>query len=426
MSPQAQSVRAERMESEIKGAARYRRRVATVLRYRPPRSTTDRVVAGVAGGLAERIGVDAILVRLAFVVLSFAGGFGVAAYVFCWARGTERPADEIASVREPSLRLAALAMIFVGLLLLLREAGLWFGDALVLSVILGAAGSAIIWTRNTGIVAARKGSSKRSGWHASSSSRRLPALRLLAGLPLIVGGMAMFLQANRALAAARNLAFAVAVTMIGFALVLGPWIWRLGHQLAHERGERIRSEERADMAAHLHDSVLQTLALIQRNRDPERMASLARGQERELRAWLCGKTKVSDDGTGLLSTALDERAGHVERLHRIPVEVVVVGDRPMDPSLRALVEAAGEAMHNAAKHSGAIVVSVYLEVEDDVVRVYVRDEGKGFHPPSVPAHRRGIAESIRGRMERYGGVAVVESLVGEGTEVRLEMSLRPT
>jgi signal transduction histidine kinase len=103
----------------------------------------------------------------------------------------------------------------------------------------------------------------------------------------------------------------------------------------------------------------------------------------------------------------------------------VVGDRSMDPGLRALVEAAGEAMHNAAKHSGANVVSVYLEVEDDVVRVYVRDEGRGFHPASVPAHRRGIAESIRGRMERYGGVAVVESLVGEGTEVRLEMSLRP-
>jgi signal transduction histidine kinase len=179
------------------------------------------------------------------------------------------------------------------------------------------------------------------------------------------------------------------------------------------------------MAAHLHDSVLQTLALIQRNRDPERMASLARGQERELRAWLYGKSRAIDAGRTRLSGALDEAAGRVERLHRVPVEVVVVGDQAMNSSLRALVDAAGEAMHNAAKHSGATVVSVYMEVEDDVVRVYVRDEGKGFRPASVPGHRRGIAESILRRMERYGGVGAVESLVGEGTEVRLEMPLRP-
>jgi signal transduction histidine kinase len=413
------------MEKDIQASARVRGRIATALRYRPVRSRSDRIIAGVAGGLAEQLGIDAVLVRLAFVVLTFAGGFGVAVYLFCWARGTDAAALKTTPVREPPLRIAALGMIFVGLLILLRETGLWFGDALVLSVTLGAAGSAIIWTRNAGFTMGRRGRLNGPGRHAPLRSRRLPALRVLAGLPLIVGGMAMFLQANRALAAARNLAFAVAVTIVGFGLVFGPWIWRLGRQLAFERGERIRSEERADMAAHLHDSVLQTLALIQRNRDPERMATLARAQERELRAWLYGKARAGDDGKELLSSALDERAGRIERLHRIPVEVVVVGDRAMDSSLRALVEAAGEAMHNAAKHSGATVVSVYLEVEDDVVRVYVRDEGKGFLPSSVPGHRRGIAESIRGRMERYGGVAVVDSLVGEGTEVRLEMSLRP-
>jgi signal transduction histidine kinase/phage shock protein PspC (stress-responsive transcriptional regulator) len=415
---------AARTEKDIHASARVRGRIATALLYRPVRSRSDRVIAGVAGGLAERLGIDAVLVRLAFVVLSFAGGFGVAAYLFCWARGTDDPAQKATPVREPPLRLAALGMIFAGLLLLLREAGRWFGDALVLSVTLASAGSAIIWTRNAGFTFARRGRSNGRGRHAPLRSGRLQALRVLAGLPLIVGGMAMFLQANRALAAARNLAFAVVVTVVGFALVFGPWIWRLGRQLAFERGERIRSEERADMAAHLHDSVLQTLALIQRNRDPERMATLARAQERELRSWLYGKSR-GDDGKKLLSSALDERAGRIERLHRIPVEVVVVGDRAMDASLRALVEAAGEAMHNAAKHSGATVVSVYLEVEDDVVRVYVRDEGRGFLPSSVPGHRRGIAESIRGRMERYGGVAVVESLIGEGTEVRLEMSLKP-
>jgi phage shock protein PspC (stress-responsive transcriptional regulator) len=394
-----------------------------MLRYRPPRSSSDRVVAGVAGGLADQLGVDAILIRLAFVVLSSAGGFGVVAYVFCWVRGKEAVPSPPPVRKAPQL--AGLAMICAGLLLLLRTVGLWFGDALVLSVILGATGSAIIWTRSDQVSIGHRGRSIPRTPRPARMSRRSSALRLVAGLPLVVAAMALFLAANKALAAARNLAFAVAVTMVGFALVFGPWMWRLGHQLADERGERIRSEERADLAAHLHDSVLQTLSLIQRNRDPERMASLARGQERELRAWLYGKSRGIDDGKTRLSTALDEAAGRIERLHHVPVDVVTVGDHVLDSHLRALVEAAGEAMHNAAKHSGATQVSVYLEVETDVVRVYVRDEGRGFRPAAVPRHRRGIAESILRRMERYGGVAVVESLVGEGTEVRLEMSLRP-
>lgn len=261
----------ERIKEEIPGTTPLRHRVVTVLGYRPVRSTGDRLIAGVAGGLAKQLGVDAILVRLAFVVLSFVGGLGVAAYVFCWARGKE--AVDSSSVRGSPRQLVAQAMIFAGLLLLLRAAGLWFGDALVLSVTLAAAGSAIIWTRNAEVSIAGRGRSDRIARHASRASRHVPALTVMAGLPLIVAGMALFLQANRALTAARNLAFAVAVTMIGLALVLGPWIWRLGRQLADERGERIRSEERADMAAHLHDSVLQTLALIQRHRDPEQMAS---------------------------------------------------------------------------------------------------------------------------------------------------------
>jgi signal transduction histidine kinase/phage shock protein PspC (stress-responsive transcriptional regulator) len=400
------------------------RRLAAVFRYRPPRSSSDRVVAGVAGGVADQLGVDAILIRLAFVVLSSAGGFGVLAYLYGWVRGKEAVPSSTPGRRSPS-QLAGLGMVCAGLLLLLRAVGLWFGDALVLSVIMGATGSAIIWTRNDQISIGHRGRSIPRTPRPARMSRRSSALRLVAGLPLVVAAMALFLAANRALAAARNLAFAVAVTMVGFALVFGPWMWRLGHQLADERRERIRSEERADLAAHLHDSVLQTLSLIQRSRDPERMASLARGQERELRAWLYGKSRGADDGKTRLSAALDEAAGRVERLHRVPVDVVTVGDHVLDSHLRALVEAAGEAMHNAAKHSGATHVSVYLEVEDDVVRVYVRDEGRGFRPEAVPRHRRGVAESILRRMERYGGVAVVESLVGEGTEVRLEMSLRP-
>jgi signal transduction histidine kinase/phage shock protein PspC (stress-responsive transcriptional regulator) len=380
-------------------------------------------VAGVAGGLGEQLGVDGVLVRLAFVVLSCAGGVGLVAYLVAWSLGKEN-VDRTPHRASPR-QFVALAMTLSGLLLILREMGLWFGDGLFVSVTLAAAGSAIIWTRNNDRSAQRTEQPPGQGRHGRRTGRRDAAvLRILLGLPLVVAGMATFLATHRALAAARNLAFAVAVSMVGFGLVFGPWMWRLARQLAEERRERIRSEERADMAAHLHDSVLQTLALIQRSRDPQQMATLAHGQERELRSWLYGRMRAADQGAGTLSAALDEVAGRVELMHRVPVEVVAVGDRRLDGRLKALVDAAGEAMNNAARHSGAGVVSVYMEVEGDLVRLYVRDEGRGFNAVSVPRDRRGIAESIRGRMERNGGVAVIESAVGEGTEVRLEISLR--
>jgi signal transduction histidine kinase len=171
------------------------------------------------------------------------------------------------------------------------------------------------------------------------------------------------------------------------------------------------------MAAHLHDSVLQTLALIQRTGDPDEMVALARGQERELRTWLYGKTPAGPADS--LSAALDALAAEVERTHRVRIEVVLVGDCPLDDGVRALVHACREAMVNAARHSRARGVSVYAEVEEDVVTAFVRDQGVGFARGAVPPDRRGIAESIEGRMERNGGVAVIESAPGRGTEVRL-------
>ena len=213
-------------------------------------------------------------------------------------------------------------------------------------------------------------------------------------------------------------------TAAGLGLILGPWMVRLGRQLTEERRRRIRSEERAEVAAHLHDSVLQTLALIQRSSDPVEMGILARGQERELRAWLYGRTGAGSNGGDQLSVALDEAAGRIERIHRVPVEVVTVGDCPLDHSLRGLVEAAAEAMSNAARHSGAGVVSVYAEVGPEDVRLYVRDQGSGFDLATIPAGRRGIAESIEGRMHRHGGTATIATEQGEGTEVFLSMPRR--
>jgi signal transduction histidine kinase len=213
---------------------------------------------------------------------------------------------------------------------------------------------------------------------------------------------------------------AALVTAAGVTLVLGPWLVGLARDLGRERTERIRQEERAEMAAHLHDSVLQTLALMQRTDDPRRVVTLARAQERELRRWLYEKGPPVE-GERLVA-ALRSAADRVETDFDVPVEVVAVGDRSLDDPTRAMVAAAGEAMTNAARHSGAGSVSVYLEVGDEVVDLWVTDQGKGFDPDGIPPDRQGIAASIVARMRRHGGTAEVRSEPGEGTEVHLRFA----
>ena len=389
------------------------------------------MISGVAGGIAEKLEIDGVVVRLAFVVLAFAGGFGIVAYLFAWLVAAERPAEPGASgAPEPrstgARQVIAVALVVAGLMQLLREAGLWFGDAVAWSVGLAAFGSAMLWTRkdDTGRARLARLTSRFPRTPAAVMAGRSKG-RLVLGALLVVAGMATFLVANTSLSAVRNVAFAVLVTAVGVGLVLGPWIYELFRQLSTERRERIRSEERAEVAAHLHDSVLQTLAMIQRAPTPEEMTSLARVQERELRSWLYGRSGAYGNGAGTLSAALDVLAGRVERRHRVAVETVVVGNAAMDDRLKALVEAAGEATTNAAKHSDAKTVSLYAEVTDEVVSIYVRDEGSGFDASNLPPDRRGIAESIVGRMERNGGSATVTSDPGEGTEVHLVMPRRP-
>lgn len=382
-------------------------------------------MSGVASGLAERLGVDPALVRGAFVVLSLAGGAGVALYVLAWAAAAEHPAEPAAvtaaSPVEPTVqRVMALGLVVLGLLIVFRSVGLWFGDALVWPLAAVASGSAVIWTRSD--------SQERGRWARlagrvpgdplqSVLAGRALLARLAAGGLLVAGGMAGFLAANEAYEALGNLALAVVVSLVGLTLLLGPWVWRLGRALTDERRERIRSEERAEVAAHLHDSVLQTLALIQRADVSPEVASLARGQERELRAWLFGDQGTAAQGT--IRSAIEEVAARVEAAHRVPVDAVVVGDAPLDERLRALVAACAEAATNAALHAGAPLVSIYVEVEEDAVSAFVRDEGRGFDPDAVPDDRRGIADSIRGRMARHGGTADVASRPGGGTEVEL-------
>jgi signal transduction histidine kinase len=203
----------------------------------------------------------------------------------------------------------------------------------------------------------------------------------------------------------------------GLLLVVGPWLWRTAHERDAERTARIRSEERAEVAARVHDSVLQTLALIQQSSDdPHRVASLARRQERELRGWLFGTY-----GEGSLAAAIEEAATETEQVHDVRVEVATAGNAPLDDDLRALVLAAREAMVNAAKFSGADEISVYVEVNGAGASVFVRDRGIGFDRAAVPAERQGLAESIEGRMSRHGGTARVTSAPGAGTEVELTL-----
>ncbi len=371
------------------------------------RSTDNRVLAGVAGGLGARTGIEPDLIRAGFVVLTFAGGIGAILYAVGWLSAREGPGEEPKPL-EPRQQ-AAVGIMFIGSLLLLRSIGLWFGDTIVFPVALFAFGVAAITVRRFG---------EDRDWLAriTGDSGANSQVRVVIGAVLVVGGATTLLGSIDAIEQAGVVALAVAVTAAGLFLVLGPWVLRLVNDLNAERRERIRSDERAEMAAHLHDSVLQTLSLIQRTEDPRRMSTLARAQERELRSWL-----YDTGGTpGKLRAAIREYAGRVEQEYDVSIEVVAVGaDAPMTDRTHALAQAVGEAITNAAKHSGSEKVSVFVEGDGDQIEVFVADQGAGFDPDRVPEDRQGIASSIIGRMKRSGGGAEITSSEGEGTEVRL-------
>ena len=338
------------------------------------RSEDDRVLAGVCGGVAATLGVDATLVRLVFALLALAGGAGILLYLALMASSAGR------GVIGGVLVALATATLLVAL-------GLSY--LAVLGVTLIVAGLAAILQR---------GGSFRPGGST-------PVL----GVALLMAGAVIFLGRHGA-----SPAFVAPGALIGaLVLVVGPWVW----QLVAERTERIRLEERAEVAARIHDSVLQTLALVQRHSaDPVRVASLARRQERELRRWLYGGGFGSASS---LADALAEAAADVEELHNVRIELASAGDVPLDETVAQLVLAAREAMTNAAKFSGTDEISVYTEVDDGAITVFVRDRGAGFDRSSVPADRRGLTESIEARMQRAGGTAAIVSAPGEGVEVEL-------
>ena len=247
-------------------------------------------------------------------------------------------------------------------------------------------------------------------------------LRVGAGVVLVIGSIVLFAVRHGSLADVYDVLVAAGIGVIGLTVVLGPWVYRLTSDLAAERAERVRTQERADLAAHLHDSVLQTLALIQKNAgDSATVARLARSQERDLRAWLFD---AAPEGGGTLVAALRGIVREIEDTYGVDVELVTVGDCDLDDRLAPVVAAAREATVNAAKHAGSPLVDLYSEVGASDVEVFVRDRGKGFDPEAIPPDRQGVRHSIVDRMSRHGGTAEIRSTPGSGTEVRLKMPLQ--
>jgi len=371
-------------------------------------------VAGVCSGFAARLGIDPILIRIGFVLTLAAGGVGIPLYIIGWAfipaEGPERPVvSRLLNRRDTWLVAAGMGCLTLSAVLLLRNWGLWFGDRITWPAVVTAAGGALIW--------------RQSQAAPDEAKPHRPALprdavnRAGVGAALVIGGALLFLSLNDSLATARDVVLPVAVVLIAVTIILAPWWIRLVRGLASERAARIRSQERAEVAAHLHDSVLQTLALVQKRADdPREVAALARRQERELRAWL---NNTRPAGTETLAGALEAAAAEVEADHHVPIEVVTVGDGPLDERATALVAAAREALVNASKFAGPEPIALYAEVVDGRVEVFVRDRGPGFAVAEIPADRRGVRDSIVARMERHGGSAAVHSTPGHGTEVEL-------
>jgi signal transduction histidine kinase/phage shock protein PspC (stress-responsive transcriptional regulator) len=369
------------------------------------RSDDGRVVAGIAAGFSRRHGVDPMVVRGALVVLTFAAGLGLVLYAL--GASVSEPAPAPGQSAEPSTpvdtrRNMAVALVALGLMLLVRSTGLWLGDSVMLPLTVLAAGVVVLGLVRTEDDRATRLSELMSGRHAR--------VRILLGAGLLVLGLISVGTVNRVSGTLRVGVFAAAASIVGLALLLGPWITRLAQSAA---------EEREAMAAHLHDSVLQTLALIQRNADdPRRTASLARQQEHELRAWLFGDAGAA---AATLAGAMQAMAREVEQRYDVRIDLVMVGDAPLDDQGTALVAAAREACVNAAQHSGEVSVSVFAEVTSDSIEAFVRDRGRGFDPSATVADRHGIAQSIEARIERVGGTAEIDSSPGAGTEVRVRV-----
>lgn len=385
------------------------------------RPVQGRYVAGVCAGLAEHLGLTVRHVRLAFVLASIAGGAGVATYLFLWAltpqsrRGDLGPGAKPVAAGRPtneSLRnlVVGVGLLLVGGVLLAQQQGVNLRLGVLIPLLTVAGGAVLAWSQLD--------DTERGRWLVGGGEgRRAGLVRLGIGIALAAIGVVALATQGRGFAGVWDVGIPAVAVLGGAALIAAPWGVRLWSDLRVEQAQRIRETERADIAAHLHDSVLQTLALIQRKADnPAEVTRLARAQERELRGWLYAGPRGSKAS---LASAVTEVAHEVEDVYGVPIELVVTGDRPLDVAGTALVRALREALLNAVRH-GSVPVSAYVEVGSELVEAFVRDHGPGFDMDAIPRDRLGVRESIVGRMTRHGGSASVRRLEN-GTEVSLAL-----
>jgi signal transduction histidine kinase len=376
------------------------------------RSARGRLAGGIARGLSLHLGVSVWLVRLLFIEFSWLGGVGAFAYGLFWLLVPLRvvPPQEQAPPR-PGVRRVLLLVAALGVLVLFGLPPMvmprnWHT---VLPLVAVGLGLAVLWRQAD--------DAQRADPESSRSSRSGDLARAGLGAAVALGGLLALTKTHTSWTEAGRTLLAALALLVGAVLIGLPFFLRVLRDLAHERNERVRSQERAEVAAMMHDSVLHTLTLIQRSPDdPGRVARLARAQERELREWLYGERKTAAES---FAEALRDAAAEVEDRHGVRLDVVTVGDAPVDAQLEACVAAAREAMVNAAKYAADAPISVYAEVSEERVEVFVKDRGPGFDLDAVAPDRMGVRESIVGRMRRHGGKAQIRTAPGEGTEVRL-------
>ncbi|HSU35592.1 MAG TPA: PspC domain-containing protein [Propionibacteriaceae bacterium] len=394
-------------------------------------------LGGVCTGLARHLGWPVMVIRIGFVALLAFQLIGVLAYGALWLLLPPEPtvaSPGLESASRKGMRdqsrprrkvdwgmLLALTAFGAGLLWIVQSSKLGISSQLFWPVAFACAGAALVWRQAD--------SSQQKRWRAEAGGRAWlapfvarggwPALvRVIVGLGLVGAAFGIVIAQQSQIDQLPDVLAMTTLALAGLGVVLAPWLHRSRTALNQARADKVRADARADMAAHLHDSVLQTLALIQRQSDdPKAVQQLARRQERELRTWLYGEEQPEET----LKVALTAAAAEVEDERGVPVEVVMVGDCDTSDPVQALVRAAREAMVNAAKHSGADKIDVYAEVSEELIEVFVRDRGQGFDADGVAEDRLGVKRSIIDRMARHGGTATVRSRPGDGTEVRLEI-----
>lgn len=357
-------------------------------------------LAGVCAGVAEELGAPATGVRAAFLLAGLAGGIGLVAYLLLWLLAPTAEPDPAAPPRSPWPMIAAGLLVAGGIAWALEP-----GTAALAAAAAG--GAALVW------------------WTPDRAAARPDRglLRRGAGFGLLGLAAVVLIARLVGLASLTAAVGAVAVVLGGAALVASPFILRLARERDQERAERLAVRQRAEIAAHLHDSVLQTLSLIQREHcDPDTVLRLARAEERGLRTWLYGNPAGTGHARGL-ADQLQDAAASVEQSEAAIVEVVTVGDLTgRTAATDAVVAAAREAMLNAARHSGdPAPIQVFARMGDEEVSVFVRDRGCGFDPDALPADRGGVRDAILGRISHAGGTTVIRSAPGAGTEVQIRM-----